>query len=105
MSSITEWSIRSSSNNPALLHLCKITGESTPVKAIERMVDNLLYKYKSKYGNLGIPVNPWWLAELVDASVELAPISASSEGQLLPIQGGFIIRFKNQRGSGRANRL
>lgn len=83
-----------SSDDAARAHLHKVSGEPTTQEAIERLIDNLLYAYKCKYGNVHPPINPWLLARLVDAEVEAAPLSLTSEGQLLPVQGGFIIRYR-----------
>jgi len=63
-------------------------------EAIEQLVENLLREYKKRFGVLSPPIEPARLAQLVGAKVEEAPDSIASEGQLLPIRGGFIIRYR-----------
>ncbi|MFB0557102.1 MAG: ImmA/IrrE family metallo-endopeptidase [Dehalococcoidia bacterium] len=83
-----------SGDDEARAHLRKVSGELTTQKAIECLINKLLYAYERKYGDLRPPINAWLLARLVEAEVEAAPPSLTSEGQLLPVQGGFIIRYR-----------
>lgn len=72
-------------------------------EAIERLVENLLGEYKKKFGDLSPPIEPARLAQLMGAKVEEAPDSIASEGQLLPIRGGFIIRYRRGAPAYRTN--
>jgi len=72
-------------------------------EAIERLVENLLGEYKRRFGVLSPPIEPARLAQLMGAKVEEAPDSIASEGQLLPIRGGFIIRYRRGAPAYRTN--
>lgn len=82
------------SDAPGLTAFEKASQESTADEAIEQLVNSLLFEYKKRFGDLQPPIDPFRLAELVGATVEEAPASIASEGQLLPIWGGFIIRYR-----------
>jgi len=72
-------------------------------EAIEQLVENLLGEYKKRFGDLSLPIELTRLAQLMGAKVEEAPDSIASEGQLLPIRGGFIIRYRRGTPAYRAN--
>lgn len=72
-------------------------------EAIEQLVENLLREYKKRFGVSSPPIEPARLAQLMGAKVEEAPDSIASEGQLLPIRGGFIIRCRRGAPAYRTN--
>lgn len=77
--------------------------ELSEEEAIEQLVNNLLREYEKSVGKLSPPIEPARLAQLMGAKVEEAPDSIASEGQLLPIRGGFIIRYKSGAPAYRTN--
>jgi len=93
MRSIDAYS-KTNGNDFALTVLGKASQEQTPEKAIEQLTGTLLFEYKKRFGTLQPPIDPVRIAELVGAKVEEAPASIASEGQLLPIRHGFIIRHR-----------
>jgi len=72
-------------------------------EAIEQLVENLLREYEKSVGELSPPIESARLAQLMGAKVEEAPDSIASEGQLLPIRGGFIIRYRSGAPAYRTN--
>lgn len=64
-------------------------------EAIEQLVENLLREYEKSVGELSPPIESARLAQLMGAKIEEAPDSIASEGQLLPVRGGFIIRYRS----------
>lgn len=83
-----------SGRNLAVAPFWNANQELPDEEAIERLVENLLREYKERFGVLSPPIEPVRLAELMGTKVEEAPASIASEGQLLPIRGGFIIRYR-----------
>jgi len=87
--------LRTNGDDFALTFLGKASQEPTAEKAIKQLTRNLLFEYKKRFGTLQPPIDPVRVAELVGAKVEEAPASIASEGQLLPIRHGFIIRYRS----------
>lgn len=77
--------------------------ELSEEETIEHLVKNLLREYEKSVGELSPPIEPVRLAQLMGAKVEEAPDSIVSEGQLLPIRGGFIIRYRSGAPAYRTN--